>query len=305
MNTLILRKSLPLCLLALVLPATSIAQQAASGPTTRTEQVTDAFTSAQSTYTWGGQTLAPVRFLGFAQIDDERKKQLREDAAILAHLLTNQENMPLQTVQNSLGVYYASPFGQNYVAYVEGSGLHFVFSTATPVAPDAETGDDESETSESESEGAWEKARRAIQNQQSGGQAALTFTGVRTGGVGGANPIHGTVQHSLQLAKFKSEEFSEIDNAVRGALAQAGNVRGLSDGDVITVQIIGPGNQDERSVAAWRVRPDGASDGGEIPADQIEMVQYREPAESGGGYSYNFTMPSVSPYTPPGQGSAR
>ena len=225
-----------------------------------------------------------VRFVRFNPVSDEARNTIREDAAVLNHMIAKE--LPLIKTRSALGVRYFASFGNNEVVY-DDHGLRFVYNVPVQLIP-AETEQESASDNPDKSE--WEKAKAELHHA----------SGFRAPSGLGSNKF--TVKESGM--EYDEEYVERITKQIRTALSNAGNIRELSSDDMISVFVYGVGNNAAtRSVKVWRVKWGELRQNGTDSPTRLEENSYFESFSGGSGtgtiYSYGVSSGGD------GSGSAR
>lgn len=215
---------------------------------------------------------APVRFLNFHHVKEDRKQSIREDAAIINHMISSE--LPLKNSRSALGVNYVQTYGQNEISY-DDHGLTFVYHVPV-VLMAGENTDAEPETSKPQTP--WEKAKAELESPAVGSlplAAGIPFL---------ANSTH---------PPFNQDYVDRITKSIRTALNNSGNIRDLAEDDMITVMVYGRSRKPGmRSVKGWRIKWKNVKDGQTGLSAAMEEISYEEKQSGGGVTGFIQTQPA-------------
>jgi hypothetical protein len=200
------------------------------------------------------QHITPDAQTGILLLDGDQEPsvmgQLREDLAIMSRLLDKaiNEANPDGKIAQAMGlplIYFQAPLAK--AMYLEDYGVLFMLQAGFPlVAPAAET--NEPETPASETDSAWEAARREVYGlSDPATEVILKIQNDVYIGEGGAAPYD-----AERVEKLQEELITSLKNASR--------IRNLSPDRYITVCITGPGSltvgsSSGRSAGRTAIRP--------------------------------------------------
>lgn len=176
-----------------------------------------------------------VKFLRFKKTEAEIRRKITEDCQVFRVLLNR--SLPLTRRTQAMGLAYQQYFGNNTVEYND-LGLTFTFHVNLQLHPTAQK-NSASQAPQKEKKSDWDLAKEALVNSN----RPANFQSFQN------EPIHSNTDY------FNKEAVANIKEAVRLALGQSSNIRGLQAGDKVSVYLIGtiPGNRG-RSVVAMRTQ---------------------------------------------------